>query len=467
MASDDDTPHPQSRGAPSNDIDPTKHPLGIIILSQATVKEIRFTISKDYFKTASNYDRMPDRIMGELLQWTNKDEMTLKIYWPVDETNTVSSLASILDADYKMKLEKYADNRSAPKARGMHWRRDYSVAMTSGPYAPSEQARNDEEDIHITYKEGTREFTQTWKRVTPQAVREDWCPPIDRFRLKTTLGAHKTNTFEKVLFNVCLLKNLAADFTRWFNRRLPDKQKTSVGEIVKFWGLMIAAAQFPCIPFKRLWRREPKPGDIMPPANFGRFGMTKERARVLMQQHQRPYDPDERGFQECDPSRYIRALVQAFNDSREKLVVPSWLLVGDESMWLWLGAEGVPNGIGANPFGIPNLSFIERKPDPLGAELKVLADGNCGIFLRLEFQEDAEMHVKQQFYDEYGHSTAVSLRLLQPYFKANEATPSRAYYADSWFMGVHAAEAIHYEAHETDTMLHLAQSLHALALGMC
>lgn len=73
--------------------------------------------------------------------------------------------------------------------------------------------------------------------------------------------------------------------------------------------------------------------------------------------------------------RYCRAPVDAFSKLRREKIIPSWLLVGDESMSAWTGGEGVLDGAGVNHKPIPLLHFIERKPEPLGLELKVLADG--------------------------------------------------------------------------------------------
>ena len=125
-------------------------------------------------------------------------------------------------------------------------------------------------------------------------------------------------------------------------------------------------------------------------------------------------------------------------------------------MCAWTGAEGVEAGKGANFKPIPWLSYVERKPEPLGAEIKVIADGNMGAFLNLEIQEGAEAHELHEWHDEYGHTAACSLRLLKPFFKGPRRTedpwfkgpdqPTRAYYGDSWFMGVNAAEAIFLES---------------------
>ena len=125
-------------------------------------------------------------------------------------------------------------------------------------------------------------------------------------------------------------------------------------------------------------------------------------------------------------------------------------------MCAWTGQEGVIDGVGASYKPIPFLSFIERKPEPLGCEIKVLADGSMGAFLNIELQEGETCHRQQKWFAEYGHTAAVSLRLLDPWFKGTRRPgqqwfkgldqPSRTYYGDSWFTGVNAVEAIHFES---------------------
>lgn len=131
--------------------------------------------------------------------------------------------------------------------------------------------------------------------------------------------------------------------------------------------------------------------------------------------------------------------VYAFNKQRRKYIIPSWLLVGDESMSAWKGAEGVIDGAEVNCKSFSFLHFVERKPEPLGLEIKVLMNAQVchflfyphvyvatmhqsiatavvsGVFLGLEIQKDADIHIHQPFYDDYGHSAAVSLRLLTPF----------------------------------------------------
>ena len=47
--------------------------------------------------------------------------------------------------------------------------------------------------------------------------------------------------------------------------------------------------------------------------------------------------------------------------------------------------------------GLPHLSFIMRKPKPLGTEFKCVADGSTGIMLFLEIQEGKERMANRKY----------------------------------------------------------------------
>ena len=308
---------------------------------------------------------------------------------------------------------------------------------------------------------------QIWDVRGPTYVKEDWRPG-ERFRARLNIEASKTNTLESMLFNVGLVTDYAKQVTEWANQRLMVKgqdgatkdgdsdwnRPTTQGEVLSMWGYMVTLALNPSVPVEEAWRVKPQPGDLFPPLDIGKHGMHKNRFKKLRELMGMPFPKAEMQLDATDPWRYSRAPVLAFNQRRWRLVVPSWLITGDEMMSAWTGAEGVDDGIGAHYKPIPFMSFVERKPEPLGAELKVAADGNVGCFLNLEIQEGADAHSKQEYFDEYGHTTAVSLRLLQPWFKGPRRPaepwyrgvdqPTRAYYGDSWFMGVNAAEGIHF-----------------------
>ena len=68
-------------------------------------------------------------------------------------------------------------------------------------------------------------------------------------------------------------------------------------------------------------------------------------------------------------------VVTAFNKNRKSKVAPGWLLCVDESMIAWTGN------------GCPHISFVPRKPEPRGIEIKNLCDATSGLTLFLEIQD--------------------------------------------------------------------------------
>ena len=71
-----------------------------------------------------------------------------------------------------------------------------------------------------------------------------------------------------------------------------------------------------------------------------------------------------------DPWAEVRWMVAGFNEERRKEFKLGWALTVDETMTAWQGKSG--------PGGIPHLSCIHRKPDPLGCELKNACDSSTG-----------------------------------------------------------------------------------------
>ena len=62
-------------------------------------------------------------------------------------------------------------------------------------------------------------------------------------------------------------------------------------------------------------------------------------------------------------------------------------------MSAWTGEEGVLDGREQYK-PIPFLSFIERKPEPLGAELKTLADGEAVAFFASRYRAPSDTVMK-------------------------------------------------------------------------
>ena len=98
-----------------------------------------------------------------------------------------------------------------------------------------------------------------------------------------------------------------------------------------------------------VWATEKR--GIMPAPNFGeRVSQGRFRRRMRYMSEGPESAPS------SDPWREIRWLVNGYNENRRNTTTPSWLVVVDETVRVWTGQ------------GIPRLSFVPRKPEPLGAD---------------------------------------------------------------------------------------------------
>ena len=95
--------------------------------------------------------------------------------------------------------------------------------------------------------------------------------------------------------------------------------------------------------------------------------------------------------------------VEEFNQSRRERFRSGRVLVLDESMSAWR-PQTTPTG------GLPNLSLIPRKPEPLGTEFKTVCDGETGILIYLETQKGKEKMRSAEHVDSYGVNGAIAIR---------------------------------------------------------
>ena len=84
-----------------------------------------------------------------------------------------------------------------------------------------------------------------------------------------------------------------------------------------------------------------------------------------------------------------------------------------------------------------HLSYIPRKPHPLGIQLKTICDGVSGVFLGFDPVEGAEQDAKKEFYSDFGSTTATTLRLAKRWFGSR-----RVVVADSWFGSLKTCEEL-------------------------
>ena len=92
------------------------------------------------------------------------------------------------------------------------------------------------------------------------------------------------------------------------------------------------------------------------------------------------------------------------------------MLVVDESMIQWAAECGA------------HLTYLPRKPTPLGIGIKCMVDHTSGIMLCADLLEGKGIDNKKEFVTEYGVATATTLRLVAPYFGS-----AGVVIADSWF----------------------------------
>ena len=85
----------------------------------------------------------------------------------------------------------------------------------------------------------------------------------------------------------------------------------------------------------------------------------------------------------------VRWLINGFNCVRKRELKAGAKLNPDESMIARKGRSGMGD--------LPHFPFINRKPRPLGLELKGVCDGESGVCLFLEPQEGAASMARKKF----------------------------------------------------------------------
>ena len=199
------------------------------------------------------------------------------------------------------------------------------------------------------------------------------------------------------------------DIVRWTNLALPARAAaTTKYEIVKFFGIQYAMTLFPSRQRRDYWSIVDS--DLLPAPAFGqRFGMSRDRFELLVR-CTTFHDPQEDTAIPLDPWRQVRTFIDKFNANRAENVVPGWVLVVDESTSKWRSLGDWYD------LGMPHVTKIPRKPEPVGLELKDMCDGESGIMLYLEIMEGKEIMDRKAFTGGGNKAgTAHCLRCTQPW----------------------------------------------------
>ena len=135
----------------------------------------------------------------------------------------------------------------------------------------------------------------------------------------------------------------------------------------------------------------------------------------------------------------VGVLVDGFNKNRSETVAASRIKTLDESMSAFRPQTRKTGNL-------PNISFILRKPEPLGTELKTVASTTCnGPIIHAEVQEGKMGMTHKPFFNTYGATTSCVLRLAQATKDSgqkHDPIVRNLFYGDSWFASLKTARAL-------------------------
>lgn len=170
-------------------------------------------------------------------------------------------------------------------------------------------------------------------------------------------------------------------------------------EYVKFIGLVHASRLY-TQKGQALWASESTGLRVAP--NFKQYGMSWNRFQQLMRAV--PWAFAKKTASMTDPWWRFRRGIEGFNVNRARSIIMSCVFVLDESMSSWAPQTSATGGL-------PNISFIKRKPKPLGTEFKNACDGLHGVMLLLEVQEGKDPQRAKKFVQALGGNAACALRV--------------------------------------------------------
>ena len=139
-----------------------------------------------------------------------------------------------------------------------------------------------------------------------------------------------------------------------------------------------------------------------------------------------PTAPEPRNAAQPDSFRPVRKFMEACNTRWQDAYEPATHIVVDETMLFWTGQ------------GEAHLTYLPRKPTPLGIMFKTLVDGESCVLLNMEPCEGKEVDRRKEFMDTMKRqSTATTLRLAKPWFNTG-----RIVVGDSWFGSCQTVEEL-------------------------
>lgn len=188
------------------------------------------------------------------------------------------------------------------------------------------------------------------------------------------------------------------------------------GEFLIFLGIICFLLVFPPAGERRNHWTDRKNGPF-PFANLGRF-MSRHRFELICK-----YLVVDDNGDPTDKLRYYRGWVEAVRLAQFHAVRPGRMIVVDETMLKNCNADNADC-----------LTYIPRKPQPLGHQLWTVVDCESGCLVNYELNEGKEVTRERKWFAEYGATTATTLRVTQPFHRS-----WRVIFIDSWFQSIKTA----------------------------
>ena len=125
---------------------------------------------------------------------------------------------------------------------------------------------------------------------------------------------------------------------------------------------------------------------LFPAPAFGQFGITKNRAKIIMRVMHLSDGP-QKPAGEKDTHWFMDSVLSQFNAHLKNRFRASWLSCMDETGPAWHGGEG------ENDFNkCPHLMYIQRKPEPVCAEFNDICCANARVLNYIEYEKAAKYH---------------------------------------------------------------------------
>ena len=131
-----------------------------------------------------------------------------------------------------------------------------------------------------------------------------------------------------------------------------------------------------------------------------------------------------------DPWAWFRPAIEGFNNTRQELIQTGLMKVMDEAMSFWKPRKDKTGGL-------PNISFVMRKPKPIGTEFKCVCDADTGVMIHLEIQEGKDAMRDKPFSRDLGGTAACVKRMCD-----KTCAKGSTLAGDSWFGSVKSCLAV-------------------------